>query len=156
MSHVGLGFSPDGAVPLVVDCTKPYGKIYHLEHWKSKYSIPYSMVLQLSPADEFEAFRLVSENSVLKPYDWDAYFYAFYRGILWKWFDVDPPTTNRCSSDKAELCTEVLNPIKPLLLKYNINLLNRDLSAVTPHMLAAEIHNQTRTNEKVTWYDFPT
>ena len=155
-SHVGLGFSPDGTIPLVLDCTKPYGKIYHLDHWKKKYRITYSMDLALTKEDEEEAYILTTNNAVLKPYDWDAYFYGFLRGIAARWYGIPLPFTNRYSSDDADLCTEVLNPIKQLLLKYQIELITKDLAAMTPHMLAKELHDQTLTNEKVTWHDFPT
>jgi hypothetical protein len=155
-SHVGVGFSPGADVPLVVDCTQPYGKIYHLHHWKAYYKIIYFMRIDTSPEDELEAYRLVTDNAVLKPYDYDAYVYGFYLGIKWKIFGINPPKTNRFSSPNADLCTEIFNPIKPLLLNYDIDLTNIDLAALTPHMLADELYHQTRFNDKVVWHGFPT
>lgn len=153
-SHVGAGFVVQGC-PLIVDCTKPCGKLYHQKHWDKKYKTVYFVDIQLSEDDEKLAFYLVTDNAVLKPYDWDAYFYGFLLGILWKWGGIKPPTYNRFSSKDADLCTEIVNPIKPLLCQYGINLEGKDMAAMTPHMMAAEIYEQTKSNERVRWYGFP-
>jgi len=49
------------------------------------------------------------------------------------------------------LCTEIFNPIKDILAKYDINLFGLDLAAFTPYMLAKEIYNQTKNNSNVRW-----
>lgn len=154
VSHVGAGFTIQGC-PVVVDCTKPCGKLYHLRSWQKKYDIIYYVNIELSPEDEQTAFTLVTDNAVLKPYDWDAYFYGFFRGILWKWFGIDPPSVNKYSDKNADLCTEIVNPIKGMLKNYGIDLLDKDLAIMTPHMMAKEIREQTKDNERVVWYDFP-
>lgn len=152
-SHIGIGFEV-GECPIVVDCTKPFGKVYHLKHWESKYEIKISAKITMTAEDELEALRKTVDNAVLKPYDWGAYYYGFFIGILWKWFYVPPPKTNKYGSDDADLCTEVLNPIKRILKKYEIDLVNHDLAAMTPHMVATEIYRQTFSNERVAWYGF--
>jgi hypothetical protein len=153
-SHVGIGFTVLGC-PLVIDCTKPYGKIYHLSHWRKKYDIKYLSIVYMDPQDDELAFRLASSYAVMKPYDWNAYFYGLYCGLKLRFLGSKLPDINKYDDPETDLCTEIFNPLKTLLLKYGINLTNIDLSARTPDMLANDIYKQTKNNEKVVWYDFP-
>lgn len=156
VSHMGVGFEIDGVLPIVVDCTKPYGKVRHLNHWINHYDIVYCADISMTPEDEIIALKLACDNAVLKPYDWPAYYYGFLCGILKKLFKTPLPKVNMYSSKDKDLCSEVLSPIKPLLTTYGINLAYKDLSCMTPHMIGVELYNQTKNNKKVTWHDFPT
>lgn len=154
VSHIGLGFNISG-VPMVIDCTKPYGKLYHLKHWESKYTIVYYAGILLEERDEIDAFQKASEYSVLKPYDWSAYFYGLFIGMLWRLHLTALPEKNFFNIREWDLCTEVLNPLKNILFSYGIDIRDIDLSARTPHMIATEIYKQTLGNERVKWYGFP-
>jgi len=151
VSHVGMCLYPTGVTPIVIDCTKPFGKIYAYNAWTKKHSPIFAAQIPMSLEDEIKCFDTVALRSVLRPYDFSAYFHGFYHGIKWRLFGTKLPKRNTKSDHEKDLCTEIFNPIKQLLQKYGIDRYGVDLAAMTPHMLAREIYRQTVGNENVTW-----
>jgi hypothetical protein len=150
-SHVGVCLYPTGVTPVVVDCTKPYGKIYAFRAWTKKHDPVYAVQIPMALEHERYCFDTVALRSVLRPYDFSAYFYGFYWGLRWRLFGSTLPKRNKKSDHERDLCTEIFNPIKDILQKYGIDLFGVDLAAVTPHMLAKEIYRQTKDNSSITW-----
>jgi hypothetical protein len=151
VSHVGICLYPTGAIPIVVDCTKPYGKLYGFNPWKKKHEPIYAVQIPLAPSDELDCFEKVAMRSVGRLYDFEAYFYGFYWAILWRFFGFTLPKQNKLSNHDKDLCTEIFNPIKVTLQNYGIDLFGIDLASVTPHMLAKEIYKQTKDNGLFNW-----
>ena len=150
-SHVGASFKPEGQIELVADCTKPHGKLMHLNNWLFKHRLLCSIEINMKKEHELQAYELVVNNCVMKPYDFPAYIYGFYWGLRIKFFGHKPPKKNAESSKEMDLCTEILNPIKGLLLEYAIDIYDMDLAAMTPTMLAMELYKQTIYNSRVDW-----
>lgn len=150
VSHIATGFFI-GTMDLVVECTKPFGRLSHLNHWKTQYDIIYSMELLLDPYTERTLYDKVCADAVLSPYDWGAYYYGLYRGVR-KWLlNSKFPKHNIGQDPNKRLCTEILYALKDPFLDYNIDISHIDLAAVTPHMIGTELYRQSSSNPKVRW-----
>lgn len=154
VSHVGICLYPTGKTALAIDCTKPHGKIYAYEHWKIKNHPIFWVDIPLSESDEIECFDKTARRSVMRPYDLKAYIHGFYWGIRAKLFGSRLPRTNKQSDHEKDLCTEIFNPIKDVMIRNGVDLYGIDLSAMTPHMLAIEIYRQTKNNSAIRWDGF--
>jgi hypothetical protein len=80
---------------------------------------------------------LIQEESVYqsliqiegKPYDWSAFFYFIYRGLLLRLFKIPIPETNIQKNDGGFLCVEIAKCFEGIVT------LPKDLSIVTPYKL---------------------
>lgn len=133
-THVGLLFF-SGSLNIVLDCTKPYSKVYHLEHWRTKYKILETQELSLPKVKETKYYKKAVNYCLLKPYDWGAYIWAWLWVIKRIFTKEDFPTMNPWRTDGL-WCTEVVFPlIEDLKEDFGIDLSNIDLAAKTPYML---------------------
>jgi len=133
-THIGLGFFTD-KLKLVVDCTKPHGKLYHLDHWLTKYYLTNQLRIELDPEVEQKFYELVIKGSVNVPYDWGAYAYAWLAGIRNFLFNTPYPNINPWGGS-GKWCTEVLTPIvQPLFEETGVDFMGLDLAAKTPCMI---------------------
>lgn len=151
VSHVGACLYPTGKTAVVIDCTKPHGRIYAYNCWTKKNFPIFGVDIPMKEEDEIYCFDKMALRSVLRPYDLGAYIYGFYWGLRIKFFGSKPPRTNDKSHHEKDLCTEIFHPIKDILLKYGIDLFGIDLAAMTPYMLAQEIYRQTKDNASIRW-----
>jgi len=132
-THIGLIFFYCD-LNIVVDCTKPYGKVYHLSTWLHKYRKISILELPLnSHIEKFFYKKIVSEN-VNVHYDFKAYYYAWIMAIRKFLFKIPYPKKNKWKTD-GKLCVEILEPIKKYLTDFDIDLMDIDLAAISPEML---------------------
>lgn len=151
VSHVGVEFFT-GTLNLAVDCTKPFGKVYHMKHWLKKYDIVCSMKLKMDDDDELIAYAESASKSVLVGYDWGAYYFGFIAIIKRFLFGTPLPKENKWQSNDTRICTEILDPLKKILLKYDIDITDIDFTAVTPYEAACELRLRSAGKPGVTWY----
>jgi len=140
MSHVGLGFFDD--LGLVVDCTKPFSKVYHVDHWFSKYQIVQEIDVPLSPEVERLAYKRVVDTCLLKPYDWGAYAFAWVSIVRKVLFGTPYPDTNPWSSDDGFWCTEIFVPVVDILKDLDADLSGIDLASYSPQMVFDKLVTQ--------------
>lgn len=134
-THIGIGFFI-GSMNMIVDCTKPHGKVYHRDHWLSRYTLVKTLRFDMPVIEEKKCFVETSEYSVMAPYDWGAYAYAWIMGVRKYLFKTPYKETNPWSSEKGKWCTEILNPILPYFRERGITVLDGlDLAAHTPWMV---------------------
>lgn len=152
-SHVGLGFFRDQE-SVVVDCTKPCGREHSLSRWIFKYKITHSLKIPLSEEREEDFYQIAKEYSVGKKYDFSAYYWGLFCGLAFKLFRIPLPKKNVFQQEEHGLCTEIFVPFKEKLLEFGIDILELDMSATTPHMLALRLYEQTKDNTGVRWYGF--
>jgi hypothetical protein len=55
-------------------------------------------------------------------YNFNAWFWLVYRGILYKFLGLYPPPKNPYSSKETYLCTNIADPIAEIMIKYGIDL----------------------------------
>lgn len=151
ISHIGLAFAPTLKTHLVIECTKPYGKVFALQHWLLRNEVIVAVQIPLTKEEEAQWFDEVAYRAVLRPYDFGAYFYGFYWGLRHKFFGDAYPETNAKSDPNHDICTEVLQPLKVLLLKYGIDIAKDDLTAMTPQMVASKMYYQTKGKSDIIW-----
>lgn len=151
VSHVGLEFF-SGTLNLAMDCTKPYGKVYHIKQWRKNYDIVCTMHLRMGDDDELITYTEAAKKSVLVGYDWGAYYYGFIAVIKRFIFGTPLPKTNKWQSDDVRICTEILDPLKKILLRYDIDIMDLDFTALTPYEAACELRIRSVGKLGVTWY----
>lgn len=154
VSHIGLGFFPK-SLNLAVDCTKPYGKVYHLKHWKSKYKLNFHMSLDMSLDDELVAYSCAADHAILVRYDWGAYYYGFLMLIRRYIFGIPLPAKNSWQTNEDRICTEIMTPLVEVLKKYGLDASDLDFAALTPFETAKELKKRSEGIEEVRWYGFP-
>ena len=133
-THIGLGFFI-GTLNLIVDCTKPNGKVYHLDHWLKKYRAVKILSLSLENTMEQLLYLDVTNACVNTPYDWGAYYYAWLMGIRKLLFNKPYPDVNPWAGS-GMWCSEIISPIKENLKDYGVDLTDvADFAALTPYML---------------------
>jgi len=140
VSHIGLGFLDDKKI--VLDATKPYSKIYHLDHWKTKYEIVHTINIPLPKDIEDIAYKVAVDYCMLKPYDWGAYYYAWVCGLRRYFFKIKVPTVNKYALEHGLWCTEVIRPLKHILKNEGLDYTDINLSATTPQMVFDIAKNQ--------------
>lgn len=133
MSHVGFGFFDNGEI--VVDGTKPHSKLYHRRHWFTKYQPVQEIIVPFTPEIEKKVYKKVVDECLLKPYDWDAYAYAWLMAVANKLCGKAYPDTNPWSDPDHFWCTEIFSPILDELEDIGIDLTGVDLSIKTPQMI---------------------
>ena len=152
-SHVGTTFNING-VELATDLNRPYGTLWDLNYWKSKYNIVWSMELKLSDQEEFEIFKACREYAVLRKYDMAGYYYGMVWGILAKFFGLTLPKVNIWAEDTGSMCQEIIVPLvqHPIFKKYvptSIPVVRT--TAKTPGMVRKMMMDATKDNEHITW-----
>ena len=133
VSHVGLGFFCGGEI--VVDGTKPCSKLYHKRHWFTKYDPVVEIEIPFTREEEKQAYRKVVNECLLKPYDWDAYAYAWLMAVAYKVFGIPYPDRNPWSDSDRFWCTEIFTPILADMKELGADLTGIDLSIKTPQMI---------------------
>lgn len=151
VSHVASGFWTD-KIDIIVDSTKPHGKAYHKLHWDSKYKTKYFIDIAMSAEDELAAYQASVASSVMVPYDWQAYWYAFYK-VTCRWlFGIPLPTHNKYEDPSKNLCQEAIAALRPYLIKYDLDMRFIDFSGLTPHMIGRALYKRTDPrNKNVSW-----
>lgn len=152
-SHVGSIFSLYG-MSLAVDINRPYGKVYDLTHWLSKYTIIWEMRINFERHDELKLYQAAKDYAVLRPYDMRSYYYGMFAGIGHKFFGIPYPKTNALASGTASMCQEILTPILQhptfkAVVPHNIDV--QHFSECTPHMSMLLLKDATANNPSVEW-----
>jgi hypothetical protein len=153
VSHIGLGFFRK-SMGLVADCTKPFGKIYHIKQWKAKYQLKFFMRIDMSVEDELKAYKCAANHSILVRYDWGAYYYGFLMLFRRYLFGIPLPKSNSWQTKEDRICTEIMAPLMDILKKYGIDMEGVDFAAITPFELAKELKKRSEGVEGVRWYGF--
>ena len=153
VSHVGLEFAAT-TFSLAMDCTKPYGKVYHIKDWLKKYDLVFSMELPLSEEEELEVYKIAAQKSIRVPYDWGAYYYGFIALIKQFFLGTPLPKENIWQHPDTRICTEILEPLKDVLYRHNIDIRDLDLTAVTPMGAARVLLERTEGHKEVYWHGF--
>jgi len=142
VSHIGIGLFTDehDGLDLVIDCTKPHGKLYHMKHWTSpeKYQIVNTLELKLSISDELLAYDRLIDQCVLTPYDWGAYYYAWIVLLGHFLFKTPIPKENKWSTD-GMWCSEIIDPIEGILGCNGVDVSHLDFETLSPHMVYQEL-----------------
>ena len=68
-----------------------------------------------------------------KGYDYKAFLYFTWRGILWRFFKKTFPSSNPWGSDSAFLCTEIAKTLPDWVVPASIK--SKDLGMVSPYKL---------------------
>lgn len=142
VSHVALSFFEDD-LKLVIDATKPVGGLYHIKYWLSKYSVVYCMELKLRSDDEKKLCLKVIDETVMVPYDWGGYWFAFFVAIKKRLFGIPYPKKNEWDATNMRHCGEILESLKNILPKHGMDISDLDFAALTPHMAAQELYKRT-------------
>lgn len=139
VTHIGIGLFCD-KFDLVIDCTKPYGKLYHFDHWTSrdKYQLVTTLELKLSEKKEIEIYYKLIDNCLLVPYDWGAYAYGLFYVIKKMLWNAEYPKKNPWAGE-GKWCSEIIEPLKPYLKENDIDLDSYDLEIATPWMIYKEL-----------------
>lgn len=99
------------------------------ESFKKKSQVVYSLDLIISEQKENEVYYEMIKHDA-RPYDWGAFFYLAWRGLLYRLFLMPIPSgRNPFGTDKWDICLEVASALKPVL---NIS---DNLDMVTPYRL---------------------
>jgi hypothetical protein len=132
-SHIALVFDIDG-VQLVVDCSTDGGRLMPIDKFLVS-NIPMASIdIMVSHKSEIILFKYAI-NIVGKKYDFPAYIYGLWRGILFKAFKIGPPIKNRYNTKDKFVCTEILEPIRFPLSLLGISFGDMDFSIQTPYRL---------------------
>lgn len=150
VSHIAIGFFTD-TLGLIVDCTKPYGRLRHWKQWSSLYDVVYYADINMSKEDELAAYDLAVDDALMVPYDWGAYCYGFFVGIRRKLFGTPLPSCNPWQTDELRHCSEIMTSQTGILEKYDLKMGNLDFSALTPHMIGRTLYDRSSENPHVSW-----
>ena len=130
-THIAIIFENYG-FNIVFDCSTSGFKKQSQARFFEYNRLVSQITINASENDEAMMLSEILENAVGAEYDFSAYKWMLYRGILRKFFGVDKPDFNPWQDEEKYLCTEVVEPITQHLLRYGINLINRDLASMTP------------------------
>jgi len=133
-THIGVGIFTE-SLNLVVDCTKPYGKLYHYKHWAKIYEVVDEIELPTHFGDDTLIYDDLIKACILTTYDWNAYYYAWIMGLRKFLFKTPYPKSNPWASDSGMWCTEIIRPLLPFLKSRGINIDYVDFAAQTPQMI---------------------
>lgn len=127
VSHVIIVFDEKFAIH-----SNLYG--VHLDWFNSlekHVDIVYKLEYKLSLKREEEVYRSLLDNFDGRSYDWPAFFYLLWRGLLWKFLKKPLPSKNPWNEKDGYLCTEIAG----CLPKWLTGLETTDYSLVTPYKL---------------------
>lgn len=156
-SHVGVTFGmDDDSVHLAVDVNRPFGKVYDLQHWLYKYTVIWSMDVNLSDDHEREMYKLCRDYCVLRQYDMPAYYFGMIAGLKLKFLHISLPTVNTWSLNTGSTCQEILVPIVQSDVMQHIEPRLADVdfkrfSACTPDMTMDIMKAATKGNPRIQW-----
>jgi len=106
-THLGLCFFKD-ELDIIVDCTKPHGKVYHADYWFTKYRMVYHLEVECPRSIEHHLLRDAIEMSSMTPYDWGAYFYYIMMVFRLKLCGKPLPERNMWGGH-GRWCTEIID-----------------------------------------------
>jgi hypothetical protein len=151
-SHVGAEFSIGGA-EMAIDLNKPYGTLWDMGYWRSKYNIVWSCEIPLSSDEEWQVFNDCRKYAVLRKYDMNGYYYGIWRGILKKFFGRPLPSVNKWAANTGSMCQEIVVPVtqsNPIVARgIAIDLMHT--TAKTPDMVIKIMKKATAHRPDVKW-----
>jgi hypothetical protein len=140
VSHIGVIFE-NNYFNLAFDCSTSGFKVQSAKRFFSINREIESINIPLTFEHELKAMSMILTTCVGRGYDFNAYYWMVWRGILRRFFGIEKSLINPWQSTDKYLCTEVIRPILGWL---NINGFyipaNKDISAMTP----LEIYNDLK------------
>jgi hypothetical protein len=134
VSHLAFRFDLDGT-RVVIDCTKPRGRILPFEKFDSYNEIKYIVRIDCDHALEGILYRRCLDIVGTK-YDTGAWVYGVWRGLLKHLFNIKLPKINLLSDPLKLACTEIFYPIDDLLKdEFQISFDDMDLAMQSPYMI---------------------
>jgi len=106
-----------------------------LNTFKKKSDILFDLDYDLPLEKEEEVWTSLIDHFDQNSYDFGAFAYFIWRGILKKFFKVPFPPTNKWGSSKEFLCTEVIDILPDWLVKRSV----RDYGMTSPYQLYLEL-----------------
>ncbi len=144
-THIGVEFF-HGSLDLVIDCTKPHSKLYHMKHWVTKYDISNTLELFLPQSRESSLYNRTLEFCLNEPYDWNSYYYLWFLGLRRFIFGTPFPDFNKFNGNGL-LCMEIMEPLTLGLFDEGIDLFKYDFSIVTPTQIYKILKEQPKISE---------
>ena len=127
VSHVVIVFDDEFAIH-----SNLYGVQLNWYHTMLKHmTVVYTIDYKLSLKKEEEIYRSMLDNFDGRNYDWPAFMYLLWRGLLWKFFKKPLPIKSLWSDQDGYLCTEIAGKLPKWLTGLETN----DYSLVTPMKL---------------------
>jgi hypothetical protein len=109
-SHAGSVFT-FGDSAIAVDLNRPFGRIWDIRHWLSKYTIIWSMEVELTQKQESEMYEACRDYAVMRDYDMPGYYYGMIAGLRRRLLGIRLPKKNIWSRGTGSMCQEIVVPI---------------------------------------------
>jgi hypothetical protein len=109
-SHVGAVFD-FGSSAIAVDLNRPYGRIWDIHHWLHKYTIIWSMEIDLTAKEEMEMYESCRDYAVMRQYDMSGYYFGIIAGIKHRLLGAKIPKVNKWSKGTGSMCQEIVVPV---------------------------------------------
>ena len=142
--HIAIEFS---TLNLVIDSSTTGVKISRSKTFKRKNEVIKTFDLKVDKWSQIFLFNETLDQIEGLPYDFMAYFQLVLWGIGRKFFKMKPPVANPMQKPNSILCSEVIYPLFPYLLKRGYDLYKIDLTAVSPWMVYCELERQQKEHE---------
>jgi hypothetical protein len=139
-SHLGVIFY---RFDTAFDCSTSGFKLQTIQRFLTVNHPCYEIFLNMDELDEAKAFSALASR-VGSKYNFKSWYWCIWRGFLLKFFGINPPEKNPHYSETEYLCTNIIDPLEGILLKYGLNINDLKDSAISPHGLFLCLQSQLR------------
>lgn len=130
-SHIAVVFD-DYLFSLSFDCTTTGFRVQFLKRFLSINTILQSIEIPMCEKEEHIIMSILLQKCVGAQYDFHAYYWMIWRGLLFKFLYREKPQFNPWQEKDKYLCTEVIECIRDSLSMHGYNLYLYDLASMTP------------------------
>lgn len=145
ISHVGLLFFRKN---VAFDCSTSGFKSQPINRFYQKNNEVCLIPIDMTMSDEDQCCDILFSHCG-DGYNFKAWFWLIYRGILYKFFGLYPPPKNPYYSKKTYLCTNIADPIAEIMIKYGIDLYPMIDDTITPERQYECLQHQSRGYEPI-------
>jgi len=130
------------------DCSTKGFKIQTIRRFFEVNHPKTEIYINMDDVDEAICFSLLTDH-IGSLYNFKSWYWLIWRGILWKFFGLKPPEKNPYYSTDKFLCTNIIDPLEEILLKYGIVLADLKDQAISPYGLYLCLKEQSAESKHI-------